>query len=173
MKPYEIIIQVFCIALSLYTGFSHKKRNVLIAAFVFNISTFLLYFLIKDFSTFSSMGIVTVRSLVFLFQDRLKKLKCGNAIPLLFVICHIVVGFLTVEHWYQILGVIAPITLTLSFWFEKSRQRMRIEQATSDSLWFVYNLCVGLYILCALRVVEVLISVVAFIKNRNNTSEEC
>ncbi len=173
MKSYEIIIQVLCILLSFYTGFSHKKRNVLIAAFVFNMSNFLLYFLIKDFSTFSSMGIVTLRSLVFMFQDRLKKLKCGNIIPLMFIVGHIIVGFLTVEYWYQVLGVIAPIILTLSFWYEKSRQRMRIEQATSDSLWLVYNLSVGLYILSALRVAEVMISIIAFIKNRNNNNEEC
>lgn len=145
---------------------------VLIATFIYNFLCLLLVFIIKDYSAVYSSLLINIRSMIYLFQDKLKKKKISHLIPISIVICHIIIRIVSIEHWYQIFTLIAPIILTLSLWYENKRQRMRIEQSVSDALLLGYNACVGLYLLCGIRAFMIVLSIIAIIKNKNNKNED-
>ncbi len=161
------ILQIIALIFYAYIAFSHKKRNVLITVFVHNFTCLILSVVINDFSAVYSYILVNLRSFIFLYQDRLKKNQYTNAIPVGICILHIILGISSVERWYQIPTIIGPIVLTLSFWFENNRQRMRAEQSFSDAMWLIYNAFAGLYILCITRVMMITISLIAIYKNKN------
>lgn len=163
----KIILQILAVGFGIYTAFSHKKKNVLIATFIYNALNLACIFIIKDFSTLYSSILINVRSVLFLFQDKIKIHKNANTLPWIIVLCHIAIGVANVQNWYQILSVIAPILITLALWFETNRQRLRAEQMSSEVIWLTYNACVGLYLLCIVRFLIIVSLTTAMIKNKN------
>lgn len=166
-----IALQIISFVVAVYIAFSHKKKNILIATFMFNFLQLALYLIIKDYSTAYSSILINIRSIVFLFQDKIKTNRVGNIIPFLFVIAHITVGVTHIEHWYQTFTMIAPIIIILSLWFEKNRQRMRVEQSVSDILWIVYNAIAGIWIVSAVKTLCVFMSIIAMIKNKDTIEQ--
>lgn len=161
----SIVLQICAVAIDAYIAFSNNKRNILIATFSFNFLTMLLFLLLGDFPTVYSCILIVSRSFIYIFQDRLKKYRISFLIPVIIMICHLVIGMRAATSWWHILPILAPIIVCFLLWFEKSRQNMRIEQAMSDTLWLVYNIHCGLYILCISRVISILCGITAYVKN--------
>lgn len=118
----SIILQIVAVITDAYIAFSNDKKKILIATFIYNAFSLILFLLLKDFSTVAT------------------------------------------SLWH-ILPTLAPIVVCYLLWFEKSRQNMRIEQAISDSFWLIYNIHVGLYVLCISRVMSIICGIMAYVEN--------
>lgn len=165
---WTIVFQVLAIIADIYIAFQNDRRNVLIATFVCNFICFLLYLYIRDFSTAGSYTLIISRSFIYIFQDKLKKYKVSVMIPIGFMLCHIGVGIFTMSSFWHILPIVAPCIVCYLLWLENSRQKMRLEQALSDTIWLTYNLHDGLYLLCLSRLVSIVSGLWAYRINRKN-----
>ena len=166
-----LILQIIAVIIDIYIAFSNDKKKILILAFLYNAFVFILYLLTKDFSTMFSYIIIVARSTIYIYQKQLKKYKYSYFIPIAFMVCHIISGIKTAESLWHILTIAAPIIVCYLLWFEKSRQKMRLEQAASDLLWLVYNIHAGLYILCISYIITITSGIIAFVTNINNKAE--
>ena len=171
MDILEIILQVFSVIFGIYNAFAHKKSHVLISIFVYNILNLALMFIIKDYSTFYLSLLLTIRSIVYLFQNKLKKYKWSIIIPISIIVGHVVITLTTMTHWYQLLPLVAVVSVAAILWFSKNRQAIRIDFALSDFLWLVYSAIMGLYISCISRVIMIAASLIAFYNNRHVQEE--
>ena len=171
MLIWTIVFQVLAIIADIYIAFQNDRKNVLIATFACNFICFLLYIYLKDFSTAGSYTLIISRSFIYIFQDKLKKYKVSVMIPIGFMLCHIGVGIFTMTSPWHILPIIAPCIVCYLLWLENSRQKMRLEQAVSDTIWFAYNAYSGLYLLCASRLVSIVSGLWAYRLNRKKGAE--
>lgn len=161
----SIILQIVAVIVDAYIAFSNDKKKILIATFVYNTFSLILFLLLKDFSTVYSYSLIVSRSVIYLYQTKLKKLKFSFIIPIGIMSLHLILGIRTATSLWHILPTLAPIVVCYLLWFEKSRQNMRIEQAISDSFWLIYNMHVGLYVLCISRVMSIICGIMAYVKN--------
>ena len=167
-----IIFQIIALIVDGYIAFSNNKKNVLLMTFVFNFLSLLLYFFIKDYSTVISYILIVTRSLVYIFQEKIKKYKFSFLIPITFMSLHIILGIKTITSIWGILPIIAPCIVCYLLWFVKKRQNMRLLQALSDLLWFIHNIYSGLYIISLSRIISIILGLLAYKKNYNNQNKK-
>lgn len=165
-----IIFQILAIIIDVYIAFSNNKRNILIAVFSYNFLSMLLYFMIKDYTTVYSFILIVSRSFIYLFQNKIKKHKLSFLVPISIMLIHVIVGLRTFESFWNIIPIAAPIIVCYLLWFEKSRQNMRLEQASSDLLWIAYNIHSGLYIICISGLFSIGSGLIAYFKNMENNN---
>ena len=122
MKTYEVILQIIALVAGILVAVVKKKNEVLVVTFAYNIFSLLSIFIKGDYTTVWSCVVINIRSIVYLFQDRLKKHKYANSIPFVVILAHIVLFILCFNHWYQVLTYVAPIILALALWFESDRR---------------------------------------------------
>ncbi len=161
----SILLQTLAVIINTYIAFTNKKKHILVAGFIYNAFCLILFFLIKDYAGMASYVLIVFRSAVYLFQDKLKPIKCSWVIPSVLILLHVISGAKAYVSVWSILPILAPSISCYLLWFETSRQRMRIEQAISDNIWLVYYIYAGLYVLCISRVVAIVSGTAAFVKN--------
>lgn len=167
-----IILQVIAVVTDIYIAFTNNKKHILFLTFLYNVLSMTLYLILRDYAAIISCILIVSRSFIYLFQDKIKKLKVHWIVPLLFISMHCIMGISKMENYWHILTIIAPCIICYLLWFEKSRQNMRLEQIVSDCLWLTYNLHSGLYILSISRVVSIASGFIAYIRNIQRTPEE-
>lgn len=160
-----ILLQIIAVILNLYTAFTNNKKNILIATFAFNTFCLLIYALINNKASVISYILIVSRSTVYLFQNKLKQIRFSFLVPIGFILMHILFGINTYISIWNLIPIVAPSICCYLLWFEKSRQKMRLEQLMSDSLWLIYVIHSGLYILSISRIVSIISGFMAWTKN--------
>lgn len=162
-----IILQIVACLLGVYQSRTENKRNIYITVFLFNLSCLIVYAVIGEWATVYSYILITVRSFTYIHKDKFKT----PIVPIMFILVHLIVGVFTMTSYWQILPMIAPMFTCYYMWFMKNTQGLRIGNAVAATIWLVYNLHCGLYVLCINRVVTIVSNVIAYIQKRNNTNK--
>lgn len=159
-----IILQIISVIVNTYLSFTENKKNIYVVTFLFNFLQMLMYLFKDDMTTVLSYVIIVVRSFVYIYKD---KFKTKHIVPWTFVAIQLVVGFMTMENYLQLISIITPCIVILYLWYCKTTQGLRVGNIVNNTAWGVYNALTGLYIIIITRVIAVITNSMGLWKNRN------
>lgn len=166
MDTKLIIIQLVVVAQGVYLAFTENKRNIYLFTFLFNLASLVMYAFNRDLTASVSCAVLTVRAFIYIYKDRLRaSLSRVNAslIPIFFILLHAVMGAVTMDRPIQILSVLAPMLTTAYMWWGKNTQDLRMGNFLAYTLWAVYELITGLYIVMVSDMINALTFLTFFI----------
>jgi hypothetical protein len=127
-----------------------------------------MYLVNGDKTTAILYIVISGRAFVYIFKDTVieKLKKWAIIVPIIAIILQIVVGFSSIENIWQLLPIITPCYVCYYLWFYNTTQKLRIGNIVNNSLWLIYNVVTGLYIVSISRLITVIVNIVSYIKNK-------
>ena len=156
-----IILQVVAVLVNVYIAFA-KKKNIYITTFAFNFINLCIYIYLGDITTVISYILISLRSFLYIFKDKLKV----KLLPITFIVLHILFGLFTMSNYVQILSVIAPCLTCLYMWFSEDEQQLRLGNIGVASVWCLYNGILGLYGLVISRLITIVANIISYIHDK-------
>lgn len=157
-----IIAQIFVVAINLYLATTEDKLKIYIITFLFNFSNLIMYIVNGDKATTIVYIVISLRSFIYIFRDKFKT----PIIPICVISCHLILGFFTIENVWQILSIVTPCFVCYYMWFWKTTQKLRVGNIINNTLWLIYNIHGGLYIVVIARLVTISGNLFNLIKNK-------
>lgn len=163
-----IITQLIVVLINYYIANTENKFGIYFVTFLFNLANLIMYAVNDDRTTAILYIVITVRSLVYIFKDKLKK---WHIIPILAVAAQLYVGFTTIENLWQLIPIFTPCIVCIYMWYGQTTQQLRIGNIVCNGLWGIYNFRTSLYIVALSRLITVIANVRAYIKHFNDTKK--
>lgn len=145
------------------------KDKVLICFVIANLFGIAQYFLLGALTAAIVYIISTIRCIVFYYYDK-KKLKPALSVLLLFEIVAIVSGVLSWQNIWSLIPIVVTVVFTYGLW-QDNIKITRITSAFTGFGWVSYNLIVRAYVGALLDGALGISSIVALIRNKNNTKK--
>lgn len=161
------LMQIITILVNIYISFTEKKKRIYIATFLLNLSQLLMYMFNNDLTTTLIYIVITVRSFIYIYKDKLKT----DIVPYLAILIQLIIGYYTIENTMQILSVLIPCYTCYYLWFYDDTQKIRIGNIIANILWGVYNIATGLYIVLIMRAMTIISNIVAYIRRKQLAKE--
>ena len=161
------LMQIITILVNIYISFTEKKKRIYIATFLLNLSQLLMYMFNNDLTTTLIYIVITVRSFIYIYKDKLKT----DIVPYLAILIQLIIGYYTIENTMQILSVLIPCYTCYYLWFYDDTQKIRIGNIIANTLWGVYNIATGLYIVLIMRAMTIISNIVAYIRRKQLAKE--
>lgn len=158
------LMQIISVIVNTYIAFTEKKKRIYIATFLLNLAQLLMYLFNNDTTTALIYIIIVVRSLIYLYKDKIK----NNIVPYIIIAIQLLIGIFTIESPLQIMSILIPCYSCWYLWFYNTTQELRIGNILANLAWAVYNFCSGLYIILIMRAITVLSNFIAYIKYRKS-----
>lgn len=162
------LMQIITILVNIYISFTEKKKRIYIATFLLNLSQLLMYMFNNDLTTTLIYIVITVRSFIYIYKDKFKT----DIVPYLAILIQLIIGYYTIENTMQILSVLIPCYTCYYLWFYADTQKIRIGNIIANTLWGVYNIATGLYIVLIMRAMTIISNIVAYIRRRKQLVNE-
>lgn len=162
------LMQIITILVNIYISFTEKKKRIYIATFLLNLSQLLMYMFNNDLTTTLIYIVITVRSFIYIYKDKFKT----DIVPYLAILIQLIIGYYTIENGMQILSVLIPCYTCYYLWFYDDTQKIRIGNIIANTLWAVYNIATGLYIVLIMRAMTIISNIVAYIRRRKQLVNE-
>lgn len=162
------LMQIITILVNIYISFTEKKKRIYIATFLLNLSQLLMYMFNNDLTTTLIYIVITVRSFIYIYKDKFKT----DIVPYLAILIQLIIGYYTIENGMQILSVLIPCYTCYYLWFYDDTQKIRIGNIIANTLWAVYNIATGLYIVLIMRAMTIISNIVAYIRRRKQLAKE-
>lgn len=159
------IMQIIVVLINTYIAITEQKKHIYIVNFLYNFSNLLLYFFTQDTTTVCIYILISLRSFVYIYKDKLYKHKW---IPILFILLQILVGIITIENFWQVLTILAPCYVCYYLWFYETTQQLRIGNIINNFLWFIYNFVSGLYIIAISRIITIIVNLITYTYKHKN-----
>lgn len=163
-----ILMQILTIIFNIYIAFTEKRKRIYIATFLLNLSQLIMYLSDSDLTAGLIYVIVTIRSLIYIYKEKFST----NSIPYIIIIIQLVIGYLTLENWLQIVSVLLPCYSCWYLWFSKDTQELRMGNIIANSAWAIYNFANGLYIILIMRAIAIGSNLIAYINKRKELSKK-
>ncbi len=164
---WSIVFQLIGVCLVLLAGINKKKSWILVLTFLANICSTMVMILVGRYDGAAATIVCTIRSFLFLYQDRVKT----NGIFWVSVAAHLIVGILAWQSPLSVLIIAAPIVLCYVNWFGKPKT-IKYGTIASDCCWTVFDIVNGVYIEAARDVAEIVSNVVGLIRIHRDREEE-
>lgn len=162
------LMQIITILVNIYISFTEKKKRIYIATFLLNLSQLLMYMFNNDLTTTLIYIVITVRSFIYIYKDKFKT----DIVPYLAIIIQLIIGYYTIENSMQVLSILIPCYTCYYLWFYNDTQKIRIGNIIANTLWGVYNIATGLYIVLIMRAMTIISNIVAYIRRRKQLAKE-
>ena len=166
-----IIFQILGLIFQFYIATLHNRTHVMAVTFLFNFSNLICYLLNNDITAFYSAIIICVRTFVYIFMEKFKTYKWHWVIPCIAIFIQLVIGMQTISNIFELIPILAPCYTCYYLWFYDSLQKLRVGNIIGNSMWFIYNMSTGLYILSVGRAITVFMNVGSFCKNRTKENK--
>ena len=157
-----IIAQIFVVIINLYIATTENNKHIYVVTFLFNFSNLIMYLLNDDKTTSIVYIIISLRSFLYIFKVKFKT----SIIPFSVIAAHLIIGAFTIENAWQLLSILTPCFVCYYMWFWNTTQKLRIGNIINNSLWLIYNLYTGLYIVSIARIITISGNVYNFIKKK-------
>lgn len=108
---------------------------------------------------------ITLRSFIYIYRDKYNKKELGYLIPLTFIIIQIILGLCFIEKYIQLISICIPCYTCYYMWFNKTTQDLRIGNIIANSLWFIYNVITGLYLIALVRLITIGVNSIQYSKH--------
>lgn len=155
------LMQIITVVVNIYISFTEKKKRIYIATFLLNLAQLIMYFYNNDLTTALIYIVIVVRSFIYIYKDKLK----NDLIPYLIIMIQITIGFITIESGAQILSILVPCYSCWYLWFYNDTQKLRVGNIISNTVWAIYNIYTGLYIILIMRAITIGSNCIGFIKH--------
>lgn len=167
MTPQLLITQIAVVLIGVYLAFTENKKGIYLVTFLFNLTTFIMYVLNHDRGAAISAALLSARAFVYIYREPLKARlgKPSAAIPVVFIVLHIVLGVLAIESPWQILCIVAPSLTAAYMWWGRGTQDLRAGNFLAYGMWALYEGVTGLYIVMASDIIQTVIFAVSFLIN--------
>lgn len=172
------IFQILTSCAGIYIVFTPKMKNVLLGDLAINTSLLVCYILINDLTAGVIYIIASIKSVSYLFKDKITKRIPGGVVPIFWMILYIICGLSTLSTPTQIVPIIIACYNVGYMWFlQNDNQKMRLANASNNTAWLLYNAYVGLWIVVIMRIIVAGAGYISWWKNRkleqnkNNTDE--
>ena len=162
------LMQIITILVNIYISFTEKKKRIYIATFLLNLSQLLMYMFNNDLTTTLIYIVITVRSFIYIYKDKFKT----DIVPYLAILIQLIIGYYTIENTMQILSILIPCYTCYYLWFYNDTQKIRIGNIIANTLWGVYNIATGLYIVLIMRAMTIISNIVAYIRRKKQLAKE-
>lgn len=162
------LMQIITILVNIYISFTEKKKRIYIATFLLNLSQLLMYMFNNDLTTTLIYIVITVRSFIYIYKDKFKT----DIVPYLAIIIQLIIGYYTIENSMQVLSILIPCYTCYYLWFYNDTQKIRIGNIIANTLWAIYNIATGLYIVLIMRAMTIISNIVAYIRRRKQLAKE-
>ena len=159
-----IVIQFIIVLINYYIANTENIKRIYVVTFLFNLSNLIMYLFNKDKTTTILYIIITLRSLVYIYRDKLKTVL----IPIIAILVQLIVGFTTIDNAWQLIPIVIPCYVCYYMWFNKTTQQLRLSNAFCNFMWFVYNMKTGLYIVAVSRLITTVNNIMAYRKNKES-----
>ncbi len=162
---WSIVFQLLGVFFVLLAGVNRKKSWILMLSFLANICSTMVMILVGRYDGAAATIVCTIRSFLFLYQDRVKdnKIFWGS------VAAHLVVGILAWQSPLSILIIAVPIVLCYVNWFGRSRT-IKYGTIISDCCWTVFDIVNGVYIEAARDVAEIVSNIIGLYRLKKENS---
>lgn len=154
------LMQIITVIVNIYISFTEKKKRIYIATFLLNLAQLIMYFFNSDLTTALIYIVIVVRSFIYIYKDKIK----NDLIPYLIIMIQITIGFATIENSLQILSILIPCYSCWYLWFYNDTQKLRVGNIIANTVWAIYNVYTGLYIILIMRAITIGSNFIAFIK---------
>ena len=161
------LMQIITILVNIYISFTEKKKRIYIATFLLNLSQLLMYMFNNDLTTTLIYIVITVRSFIYIYKDKFKT----DIVPYLAIIIQLIIGYYTIENSMQVLSILIPCYTCYYLWFYNDTQKIRIGNIIANTLWAIYNIATGLYIVLIMRAMTIISNIVAYIRRKQLAKE--
>ena len=161
------IMQIVTVIVNMYIAFTEKKKRIYIATFLLNLSQLIMYFFNNDLTTALIYIVIVIRSLIYIYKDKFKT----NIIPYVAILIQLIIGYFSIENAVQIVSVLIPCYSCWYLWFYKDTQKLRIGNIIANTVWAVYNIYNGLYIILIMRSTTIGSNAIAYIRRKRNLEE--
>ena len=161
------IMQIVTVIVNMYIAFTEKKKRIYIATFLLNLSRLIMYFFNNDLTTAFIYIVIVIRSLIYIYKDKFKT----NIIPYVAILIQLIIGYFSIENAVQIVSVLIPCYSCWYLWFYKDTQKLRIGNIIANTVWAVYNIYNGLYIILIMRSMTIGSNAIAYIRRKRNLEE--
>ncbi len=151
--------QILGLGFSMSAGFCRKKWWILLLNLCANVCSVSVMVLAGRYDGAVAVLICTIRSLLYLFQDRART----NLIFWGCVGAHVIAGVLAWQSWMSFLIIVAPVVLCYVTWFGKVKQ-IKYGTIISDLCWMIFDVSSGIYIEAARDVAEGVSNVVGLLR---------
>ena len=165
-------MQILVCIVQYYIANTEKVKNIFITTWLFNVFNLLCYFIKDDKTTVYVYILISVRSFVYIYRDKIKKHRFHFIVPALAVVAQLIVGYLTITNYWQLIPVLIPCYVCYYMWYYDTTQKLRVGNIIGNGAWGIYNAATALYIIAVARFVTVIMNVAAYIKHRHQ-KEEC
>jgi hypothetical protein len=122
----------------------------------------------NDLTTTLIYIVITVRSFIYIYKDKFKT----DIVPYLAILIQLIIGYYTIENSVQVLSILIPCYTCYYLWFYNDTQKIRIGNIIANTLWGVYNIATGLYIVLIMRAMTIISNIVAYIRRRKQLAKE-
>ena len=164
-----IFIQIVAVLTSIYIANTKHIKRIMIATFIFNLFNMFCYYMQDDLMTVYMYILIVVRSFIYVYKEKLDKY---SFIPFFFIALQVIVGVVTMQHWYNIFAIIIPCFTIYYMWFYKTTQKLRVGNIIAAGLWFIYNIITGLYIISISRIITIIVNSIALYVHRKDALYE-
>ena len=122
----------------------------------------------NDLTTTLIYIVIHVRSFIYIYKDKFKT----DIVPYLAIIIQLIIGYYTIENSMQVLSILIPCYTCYYLWFYNDTQKIRIGNIIANTLWAIYNIATGLYIVLIMRAMTIISNIVAYIRRRKQLAKE-
>ncbi len=161
------LFQLFGLGFVLSAGISKHKQWILFLTLCANLCSTAVMFLAGRYDGVAATIVCTVRSFLFLFQDRVEH----DGIFWGCVAAHALVGILAWQSPLSLLIIVAPIVLCSVNWFGGVRA-IKYGTIVSDCCWAVFDLSCGVYIEGGRDIAEVLSNVIGLLRTQKRRTSK-
>lgn len=164
-----IVIQIILVIINSYLAITENKNNIYVVTFLFNLANLIMYAIKGDKTTVIIYVVITLRSLIYIFKDKLIKY---NFIPITFILIQLGLGVITMDNPWQMISISAPCFTCYYLWYLDTTQKLRVGNIIANSLWAVYNIVNGLYIASLSRLITIAVNSISYYKNRDKSKKQ-
>lgn len=172
MDTNFIIAQVFgalSMASSICSMQFKKRKSILVALFCLSIFAALnMIFLGSWSATYITFFGVLEMLINYLFER--KKKEIPKFVVAIYIMCNIALGVLTFEKALDVIPIVAAIVFCFTL-LAKKEQNMRMLMFANQSLWLIFDVSVGAYVLAGSNVLTLISTAIAFYRTRKKEIE--
>ena len=172
MDTNFIIAQVFgalSMASSICSMQFKKRKSILVALFCLSIFAALnMIFLGSWSATYITFFGVLEMLINYLFER--KKKEIPKFVVAIYIMCNIALGVLTFEKALDVIPIVAAIVFCFTL-LAKKEQNMRMLMFANQSLWLIFDVSVGAYVLAGSNVLTLISIAIAYNRYRKKEIE--
>ena len=153
------LLALICMSL----GYQQKKKKGFLFLQIFsNLFYGIQYLFLNAYSALATCIISLIRTIIF-YKNEVNKKENHYSILLILFLIIIIVGIISYQTWYSVIPIFIALLFTYGVWQKKLSTSYKIGVVVSI-LWIIYNLIVKAYVGAFGACIELVSSIIGYIK---------